>query len=602
MSESETEIQESGDEISSPKSSRKKRSLAYQHFDYEEESGNYHCKICRSKYHKKSDGSTSALVKHLRATHPSLFNAKNATLDGFVKTEGSKQVDKIEPFTAAGLRKRIMEVTVLENLPFRLAEKPSFQSLIKYCNSQATFPCANTIKSDVEKLYLEKKIELKGELMAIDSKISFIIDAWTSANQKSYLGVIAQWIDTKWDLQIRVLDLLELEGSHTGERLAVSFMDLLDEYEISSKILGVTADNAGNMNTFAEALERKLKRRGIQFTQENNRIRCLAHIVNLICQAAIDKLEKIACEQAMEVDSDPDLEDADRFSEGVITKLRHGVVKIRSSPQRLEAFRRQCEVMNIKHLELIRDIKTRWNSTYDMITRALKMKQPYSATLQNHAALTKYRLSDLDWSIIEQMQRFLEVRNADFRQKEHLEQYISDEEIGLEGIDSQTSEPSDQDYPSWLQEVAIKAMEKLVQYYPTSHGLAYIAGTVFDPRLKFEWYEASKFGIDAISGYRKRLTEKWATSYKKGEGTRDKDQTADVRENIFEKQLRKMRRLEPVDEFDKYCSEKTVDSSLLSCGALGWWKVHAEEFPQLSAMAKDFLAVAGSGVPVESIF
>lgn len=71
----------------------------------------------------------------------------------------------------------------------------------------------------------------------------------------------------------------------------------------------------------------------------------------------------------------------------------------------------------------------------------------------------------------------------------------------------------------------------------------------------------------------RRLTEKWATSYKKGEGTRDKDQTADVRENIFEKQLRKMRRLEPVDEFDKYCSEKTVDSSLLSCGALGWWKV-----------------------------
>lgn len=61
---------------------------------------------------------------------------------------------------------------------------------------------------------------------------------------------------------------------------------------------------------------------GIQFTQENNRIRCLAHIVNLNCQAAIDKLEKIACEQAMEVDSDPDLEDADRFSEGVITKVQ----------------------------------------------------------------------------------------------------------------------------------------------------------------------------------------------------------------------------------------------------------------------------------------
>lgn len=32
------------------------------------------------------------------------------------------------------------------------------------------------------------------------------------------------------------------------------------------------------------------------------------------------------------------------------------------------------------------------------------------------------------------------------------------------------------------------------------------------------------------------------------------------------------------------------------------FQVHADEFPQLSAMAKDFLAVAGSGVPVESLF
>lgn len=184
MTDSESEVQEIGGEISSPTNVRKKRSFVYGHFDFKEQTGDFNCKICRwvkfyfnlqwrlifsiffrAKYPKKSDGSTSALVKHLRSTHPILFNSKNTTLDGFVKTGNSKDIEKSEPFTAAGLRKRIVEFIVLENQPFQLAEKSSFQNLIKYCNEQATFPCANTIRADIEKLYLEKKIELKCELM-----------------------------------------------------------------------------------------------------------------------------------------------------------------------------------------------------------------------------------------------------------------------------------------------------------------------------------------------------------------------------------------------------------------------------------------------------
>ena len=60
---------------------------------------------------------------------------------------------------------------------------------------------------------------------------------------------------------------------------------------------------------------------------------------------------------------------------GIIEKLRKLVVKIRASPQRRDKLSQQCKVLNIKDLQLIPDVKTRWNSTYDMIERALILQE-----------------------------------------------------------------------------------------------------------------------------------------------------------------------------------------------------------------------------------
>ena len=52
-----------------------------------------------------------------------------------------------------------------------------------------------------------------------------------------------------------------------------------------------------------------------------------------------------------------------------IPKLRKLIVKIRSSPQRREEFRCWCDLHSsvnpsIKVLNLVLDVKTRWNSTF----------------------------------------------------------------------------------------------------------------------------------------------------------------------------------------------------------------------------------------------
>ena len=51
------------------------------------------------------------------------------------------------------------------------------------------------------------------------------------------------------------------------------------------------------------------------------------------------------------------------------------VTKIRISPQRREKLTINCELYKIKDLKPILDVQTRWNSTYDIINRALLLKE-----------------------------------------------------------------------------------------------------------------------------------------------------------------------------------------------------------------------------------
>ena len=102
----------------------------------------------------------------------------------------------------------------------------------------------------------------------------------------------------------------------------------------------------------------------IDFSTENQHIRCVAHVLNLAVQAMLENLK---------TDIDVDEVEGENGQIAVIPKLRKVVTLIRSSPQRREKFAAQCNIAKIKSKELILDVKTRWNSTYGMITRALEL-------------------------------------------------------------------------------------------------------------------------------------------------------------------------------------------------------------------------------------
>lgn len=111
----------------------------------------------------------------------------------------------------------------------------------------------------------------------------------------------------------------------------------------------------------------------------------MAHVINLVVQDILQNINLVPSEESLSMDGEDEAEDSeiqgDRLSD-IASKLRRLIVKLRSSPQRREKFERQCEVANIPPKRVLLDVKTRWNSTYDMFERALELREVWSGPIE----------------------------------------------------------------------------------------------------------------------------------------------------------------------------------------------------------------------------
>jgi hypothetical protein len=136
-----------------------------------------------------------------------------------------------------------------------------------------------------------------------------------------------------------------------------------------------------------DALELKMSYRDITFDAADRRIDCFAHIMDLSSGRVVRKVEGKA-----EVEADDDSDHGDVVPSNPIALARSVVGAIQASGMRRDAFDdlitngnakgwfRQGQpprVVQVPHLQLLRDVQTRWDSVYHMLKR-LRIMRPVS--------------------------------------------------------------------------------------------------------------------------------------------------------------------------------------------------------------------------------
>ena len=71
---------------------------------------------------------------------------------------------------------------------------------------------------------------------SLNTKVNITFDCWTSPNHRSVMGVTAHWIDDNWKLWDLVVAAVEIEGDHSGQNLEQHLFNVLEEFNLLSKV------------------------------------------------------------------------------------------------------------------------------------------------------------------------------------------------------------------------------------------------------------------------------------------------------------------------------------------------------------------------------
>ena len=163
---------------------------------------------------------------------------------------------------------------------------------------------------------------------------------WTPGNNEGYLTITGHEVSEDFKCRSFVLATKELDAAHTGDNIGTFVKDVCTEFGISVKTHYITTDNAANMGVAADAA-------GIC------RVRCFSHTLQLAVRDGLDKVGPI---------------------HNLVTSARCLTKTIKKSARLDKSIEIHQEQLGKQPKGVLRDVPTRWNSSFMMLERLLDIK------------------------------------------------------------------------------------------------------------------------------------------------------------------------------------------------------------------------------------
>lgn len=343
------------------------------------------CTYCDSLF---SSLATSSTASHLNSKHNRFDEAKEPPLkkmrsSSVLEMQYAAAGIPVPKPTAESVRESLVACIVRNDLPFTIVEDPDLRRILGLFNRQlleSTVPAtANTMRNWVKERYQEEKEALKKTLASTVYTKHLSFDTWTSPNSHALLAIVAHFIDAQFNLKAKLLGIVQLQGSHSGEAQATKILSIIRDFEIQP-VGHFQSDNASSNDTCIAAILTHIEptlatSRSLAQEKKRRRIRCIGHIVNLAAKAFLEASNK---------------EWKEGDTHAPVGKLHHIVHYIRRSPQRRDTFVKVTQFKQASattvgdfntlldpeaSLQLVADNETRWNSVFLMIERAIRLRE-----------------------------------------------------------------------------------------------------------------------------------------------------------------------------------------------------------------------------------
>ncbi|XP_057335436.1 uncharacterized protein LOC130674183 [Microplitis mediator] len=322
-----------------------------------------------------------------------------------------------------------------------------------------------------------------------------------------------------------VCDSIPTHGKHTGKDIASIFYKYLVQYGLEHKIQGITVDNASANTRFMIELQKLLS----SFDSENQYFQCMAHIFNLGVQDMLKNLgltfndddedrtvefEDPDSDTDNDNDNDDTVQAADTMtddgnssliedSSNTLMKLRSIISKIRRSKIVYKKFNSACETAGVPtRMRPTLDCPTRWNSTYDMIGTASKLKGGITMLCSITPELSQYKIRTRERFIMEKLYKFL-INFENLSEKLVGDKYTTFSLVivsfnllldKIEMISKQLDDKIDRDNADEQLVLGFEAAKnKMLKHYTRTNWI-YCSALILDPRHKLKTFNLTPWG------------------------------------------------------------------------------------------------------------
>ncbi|WKA04800.1 hypothetical protein VitviT2T_022805 [Vitis vinifera] len=579
---------------------RKLTSVVWNDFDKIIEDGQDYaiCKHCKGKLKADSKNGTKHLHVHIdRCMKRRNVDIRQQLLAVERKGHGKVQIGGFT-FDQEISREKLARAIILHEYPLSIVDHLGFREFATSLQPLFKMDSRNTIKGDIMKIYEVEKDKMISYLEKLQSRVAITTDMWTSNQKKGYMAITVHYIDESWLLHHHIIRFVYVPPPHTKEVLSDVLMDFLLDWNMDRKVSTVTVDNCSSNDGMINILVEKLSLSdSLLLNGKIFHMRCAAHVLNLIVKEGLDVIEV------------------------EIEKILESVAYWSATPSRMEKFEdaaRQLRIPCTKKLSL--DCKTRWNSTYLMLSIAITYKDVFPRLKQRE----KYYMvvpSEEEWNMAKEICGRLKLfynitelfsgrnyptANTFFIKVCEIKEALYDWLICSNDV---------------VKTMAASMLQKFDKYWSGCHIVMAIAA-IFDPRYKIkilEFYFPLMYGseasneIEKICGMCYELLSEYQAKSNLGQKTSSYGTSSGstLLELNYDEQ-------DPLSKFDLFVHSTTGESHTKSeldyyleesilprnsnFDVLSWWKTNGIKYPTLQMIVRDIYAIPVSTVASESAF
>jgi len=261
-------------------SGSRKRSFVWNHFDDVEENIVV-CKKCETKFTFKPRSNTTHLRRHILEGCPNISKEERAMI---VANLGKDLFETSTFRFDPDLTRSLLTLLFIDaKIPFSVINSRFWEPAMRSLRPEYRAVKRQTLRNDCVEVFKAGSNVALNEFAALDSRVCFTSDIWTSSTKLGYLCLTAHYIDHGFNLQKKIIAFKKMPYPHKGQAISDVIEQIFVHWKLDKKIFTLTLDNCSANDNAVSLLENKLWER-TNFRGRFMHMRCTAHILNILVQ------------------------------------------------------------------------------------------------------------------------------------------------------------------------------------------------------------------------------------------------------------------------------------------------------------------------------